>query len=124
MGFINVLTCLGTILYGMWILKVLHTLKQLQMNDITQALVLSVGGIAFVLVHQVTELTQMFLLDRDFHKAAYTNGGILQICLAGLGLVLVLASLKIPLLWMVIASSGMDKGKIRKSRTKLAIVTD
>jgi hypothetical protein len=66
----------------------------------------------------------MFLLDRDFHKAAYTNGGILQICLAGLGLVLVLASLKIPLLWMVIASSGMDKGKIRKSRTKLAIVTD
>ena len=90
-GAFNILTCLGTILYGLWILKVLHTLKQLQMNDITQALVLSIFGIMFVLTHQVTELTQMFLLDKEFHKAIYTNGGLLQICLAGLGLVLVLA---------------------------------
>mmetsp|Transcript_8638 Transcript_8638/g.15683 ORF Transcript_8638/g.15683 Transcript_8638/m.15683 type:complete len:357 (-) Transcript_8638:51-1121(-) len=119
-GAFNILTCLGTILYGLWILKVLHTLKQLQMNDITQALVLSIFGIMFVLTHQVTELTQMFLLDKEFHKAIYTNGGLLQICLAGLGLVLVLASLKIPLLWIVIASSGMDKAAAAKNKKNVS----
>eukprot|EP00520_Triparma_pacifica_P018637 CAMPEP_0118637278 /NCGR_PEP_ID=MMETSP0785-20121206/3068_1 /TAXON_ID=91992 /ORGANISM="Bolidomonas pacifica, Strain CCMP 1866" /LENGTH=342 /DNA_ID=CAMNT_0006528455 /DNA_START=1034 /DNA_END=2059 /DNA_ORIENTATION=+ len=125
-GFFNVLTCFGTILYGLWIIKVLHTLKQLQMNDITQALVLSIAGIMFVLIHQITELAQMFLLDPEFHEAAYTNGGILQICLAGLGLLLVLASLKIPLLWIVIASSGMDKAAAAKNKayvTKLVRYT-
>ena len=118
-GFINILTVLGTVLYGIWMVRVLHTLKQLQMNDITQALVLSIFGIMFILTHQVTELAQMFLLDRDFHKVIYTNGGILQICLAGLGLVLVLASLKIPLLWIVIASSGMDKAAAAKNKAKV-----
>ena len=69
----------------------LRTLKQLQMNVITQALFLSIIGVFFVFLHQLMELMQIFRRDPDFHIAVYGNGGILQICLGGIGLCLVLS---------------------------------
>ena len=76
------------------------------MNDITQALVLGIIGITFTMFHQLFEFVQMFLLDRDFHVTVYGNGGLTQWMLAGLGVCQVLSSLKIPLLWIMIADSG------------------
>ncbi|GMI41519.1 hypothetical protein TeGR_g1041 [Tetraparma gracilis] len=110
------LLCMLVLGWGAWILKVLHTLKQLQFNDITQAMLLALAGATFVWIHQALELAQMFMLDKDVHEVIYANGGILQICLAGLGGCIVMACLKVPLLWISIASAGMDKAKAKKDK--------
>ena len=119
-GFVNVLMTFSLVCYSVWIIFMLKKLKQFQMNDIMQCLILAIVGTACILIHQTAELAQMFLLDRDFHSAIYRNGGLLQICLSGLGGCVVLSSLKIPLLWMAIASSGMNKAEAAKNKAKVA----
>ena len=89
------MTTFSLICYSVWIIFILKKLKQFQMNDIMQCLILAIAGTACILVHQGAELLQMFLLDRDFHVAIYRNGGLLQICLGGLGGCVVLSSLKV-----------------------------
>mmetsp|Transcript_19601 Transcript_19601/g.40939 ORF Transcript_19601/g.40939 Transcript_19601/m.40939 type:complete len:366 (+) Transcript_19601:251-1348(+) len=116
---VTVLMCFSLICYSIWMIVILKKLKQFQMNDIMQCLLLAIAGTIFTMIHQSAELTQMLLLDHDFHVAIYRNGGLLQICLVGLGGCVVLSSLKIPLLWMVIASSGMNKADAVKNKAKV-----
>mmetsp|Transcript_9193 Transcript_9193/g.18414 ORF Transcript_9193/g.18414 Transcript_9193/m.18414 type:complete len:364 (+) Transcript_9193:74-1165(+) len=121
-GIVNVMMTFTLVCYSVWIIFILKKLKQFQMNDIMQCLILAIAGTSCILIHQSAELAQMFLLDRAFHEAIYRNGGLLQICLAGLGGCAVLSSLKIPLLWMAIASSGMNKADAAKNKAKVAKV--
>jgi hypothetical protein len=79
------LLCMLVLGWGAWILKVLHTLKQLQFNDITQAMLLALAGATFVWIHQALELAQMFMLDKDVHEVIYANGGSKSRAAAGSG---------------------------------------
>ena len=117
---VNVLTGLYCLGRGLYMIGVLKTLKQLHMNDITICLIMATIGSVFVLLHQLFELLQIFLMSADFHAIVYGNGGLLQFCLGGMGLCQVLSSLKIPLLWLMIATSGMDKAKAAKNKKRVA----
>jgi hypothetical protein len=117
---INICTAMFCLLKGLYMITVLKKLDQLHMNDITIALIMATIGSVFVLLHQVFEFAQMFLRDPDFHSVVYNNGGALQFCLGGMGLCQVLSSLKIPLLWLMIATSGMDKAKAAKNKKRVA----
>jgi hypothetical protein len=74
-GCITNLLCILVLVWGAWILKALRTLKQLQFNDITQAMLLALAGAVFVLIHQGLELVGMFMMDKTFHFTIYQNGG-------------------------------------------------
>jgi len=65
----------------------------------------------FTFTHQACEFAQCIMLDPEFETTFRGAPGIAQVCLTGLGMFLVLADLKIPLLWLQIASSGMNKAE-------------
>mmetsp|Transcript_1948 Transcript_1948/g.3907 ORF Transcript_1948/g.3907 Transcript_1948/m.3907 type:complete len:387 (+) Transcript_1948:38-1198(+) len=116
---LNIITCAYCIGKGFYLVYVLKKLKQFQMNDITEALVLAIIGVTFMFLHQTFEFVQMMIRSESFHETVYTNGGLLQWCLGGLGLCQVLSSLKIPLLWLMIASSGMNKAEAAKNKKRV-----
>jgi hypothetical protein len=113
---INVLTAFGTFCWGAWIIYMLRKLKQLSFNAITQCLCLSIASTVFLLIHQAGELYFVASPNMADHKAFYGIPSISQVTLTVMGLVLVLSDLKIPLLWLQIASSGMNKAEAEKVR--------
>ena len=136
LGALNVLITFSTICWGVWIISKLKILKQvrkediyavavarantsspqLSFNDITICLIFTMCASFFTCLHQVTEFTQCLMSDHDFEVTFRGTPGIAQTCLTGLGLFLVLADLKIPLLWLQIASSGMNKAEGAKRK--------
>ncbi|GMH52398.1 hypothetical protein TrRE_jg10968, partial [Triparma retinervis] len=56
----------------------------------------------------------MFTLNETYHKFHYSS--IAPFALTGLGLFLVLADLKLPLLWLSIASSSMNKADAERRK--------
>ncbi|GMH56923.1 hypothetical protein TL16_g02252 [Triparma laevis f. inornata] len=109
MGIVNVSVCGIIIVWSIWMFVTLHKLQQLQFNDITKALVLTTLAVTFEIVHQSCETIQMFMKDPVNHLTFYGTPGIAQTTLSGMGCCMVLSDLNIPLLWMQIASSGMNK---------------
>ena len=61
----------------------------------------------------------MFSLTASSHKSHYGMGGVAQISLTCLGLFLVLADLKLPLLWLSIASSSMNKVDAERKKKRV-----
>jgi hypothetical protein len=97
---------------------------QLSFNDITICLVFTMMASLFTCIHQVCEFSSVVMLDYDFEEAFRGTPGIAQVCLTGLGLFLVLADLKIPLLWLQIASSGMNKAEGAKRKKMVGQVVN
>ena len=65
-----------------------------------------------VVGHQGGELMTMTLRTRGFHSIFYLPGsGMGSICLTLIGFGIVITNLKIPLLWVQISSTSMDKAK-------------
>ena len=116
MALINIgflLTCVG---WGTWMLVTLKKLEQLHFNDITICLLFTMASSSFELLHQACEFIQMLILDLEFQVTFSGTPGIAQVGLTGLGCFLVMADLKIPLLWMQIATSGMNKAEAERKK--------
>mmetsp|Transcript_24659 Transcript_24659/g.49030 ORF Transcript_24659/g.49030 Transcript_24659/m.49030 type:complete len:380 (-) Transcript_24659:1632-2771(-) len=120
LGFINIAVFLIVIGWGLWIVFALKKLKQFQFNPVTQALLLTIGGGVFGLIQQGVETAGMLVNDMGLHRAFYQPPGINSFCLAGIGACMVLSDFAIPLLWLQIASSGMNKAEAeaRKKRSE------
>ncbi|GMH86680.1 hypothetical protein TL16_g10619 [Triparma laevis f. inornata] len=77
------------------------------------ALSFTIASSFFGTMHQGVETIQMLVNDVDLHATFYGGEGIPtpfgSLCLAGIGAFLVLADFAIPLLWIQIASAGMNK---------------
>mmetsp|Transcript_4584 Transcript_4584/g.8512 ORF Transcript_4584/g.8512 Transcript_4584/m.8512 type:complete len:359 (-) Transcript_4584:147-1223(-) len=124
LGAINIFITLSTVCWGAWIISKLRVLKQLSFNDITICLIFTMCASFFTCIHQVTEFSQCLMRDYDFEVTFRGTPGIAQTCLTGLGLFLVLADLKIPLLWLQIASSGMNKAEGAKRKKMVGKVVN
>ena len=105
LGFFNAVTFFAALCWGLWICQALVKLKQFQMNPVTQALLLTIGGAIFGFIQTLTETLQMCINDIDLHLAFYRPPGINSICLSGIGACMVLSDFAIPLLWLQVSGS-------------------
>jgi hypothetical protein len=120
MGILNVSIIFFIIGWIVWIFFTLKKLEQLAANDITKALALTLLAALFEGTHQFFETFQQFYKDPEFHLVFYGTPGIGQTCLSGMGCCMVLSDLMIPLLWLQIASSGMNKADAERRKKKVA----
>jgi hypothetical protein len=108
-------TCIG---WGIWAAVALKKIKELTFNPITEALLLTMTGAAFILMDQILEVVLVMITAEDSsYELFYTV--IHPICLAGMGGCIVLSDLKIPLLWLSIATSSMSKTEAAASKAKM-----
>eukprot|EP00518_Triparma_eleuthera_P003963 CAMPEP_0182462138 /NCGR_PEP_ID=MMETSP1319-20130603/6505_1 /TAXON_ID=172717 /ORGANISM="Bolidomonas pacifica, Strain RCC208" /LENGTH=362 /DNA_ID=CAMNT_0024661527 /DNA_START=20 /DNA_END=1108 /DNA_ORIENTATION=- len=117
---INWLLAGGTWLWGLWMMYMLRKLKMFDFNPVMQALTISMAASAFIFIHQFSELISMVLPSEGTYMAFYDGPiGIAPICLTGMGCCLVVSDLKIPLLWLSIASSSMNKAEAAKKKERM-----
>ncbi len=116
----NVLLWSAIFLYNLRIVYHLISLKEFAYNPVTQALIFSaVAGFAGVC--QVSlELVGMNVRSKSYHESYYRSGtGTAAICLVVIGSCITLSDLAIPLLWLQIASSGMNKADAAKNKVRM-----
>ncbi|GMH71549.1 hypothetical protein TrST_g1371 [Triparma strigata] len=126
-GIINVIFFAANIGWACWMVMTLRQLKMFQMNPVTKALIFTALASFFGVVHQGVETVQMLISDEGLHAAFYGGEGVPtsigSLCLAGIGAFLVLADFSIPLLWIQIASAGMNKAEAAARAQKANKVT-
>jgi hypothetical protein len=105
----TVLVALGCVSYGAWMIFKLVQMKLFVMNAVSQALVFTMMSQVFVASHQAYELNTIIKMDKDLSWSMYRPGGVGGILLTCIGVSIIVSSLKLPLLWLDIASSSMSK---------------
>mmetsp|Transcript_4584 Transcript_4584/g.8513 ORF Transcript_4584/g.8513 Transcript_4584/m.8513 type:complete len:351 (+) Transcript_4584:1364-2416(+) len=119
-GTLNIILSLINLSWGLWMVKSLSAMKEFKMNPVTKALVLTMLASVFQFVHQSVETAEMFLRDTALHESMYNAPGVGSVTIGMVGVCMVLSDLAIPLLWIQIASAGMNKADAAARQQRVA----